>query len=397
MAGPERPKRAYRPETLAVHLGLSPDERTGAVVPPIHLATTFERDEEQGYSRGFVYSRSHNPTRDDLEQALALLEGGREAAAFASGSMAASAVFRSLPAGSHVLVPDDMYHGLRSLLEKVLGPAGLAFSAVDMSRPELVAAAMQPSTRLLWIETPSNPLLKISDIAALVAVARGAEVGGAEPLLVALDATWTPPPWQPGFALGADLVVHSTTKYLSGHSDVLGGVVVAAPIAHPGFDPWPAIRDIQRLEGGVAAPFDCFLTLRGLRTLAVRLAAHARGAEAVAGFLSRHPAVLQVLYPGLPGHPGHDVAARQMATFGGMLSFRVRGGRQGAMRLKAGLQLFTRATSLGSVESLIEHRASVEPAGTSTPDDLLRVSVGLEHPDDLIDDLRSALDALVDP
>lgn len=381
----------WRPETLAVHLGLEPDAATGAVVPPLHLATTFERAEDGSYPLGYVYARTDNPTRAALERALALLEGGRDAAAFASGSAAAAAVLRTVPAGGHAVVPDDQYHGLRTLLERVLVPAGLEVTAVDMADLDAVASAVRPSTRLVWIETPSNPLLKITDIAGVVAIARAAEARHGLPVVVALDATWTPPPWQPAFRLGVDLIVHATTKYLAGHSDVLGGVVVAAPEARREGDPWNRIRDVQRLEGGVAAPFDAWLTLRGLRTLAVRLAAHAAGAATLAAFLSAHPGVRRVLYPGLPEHPGHDVARAQMASFGGMLSFRVHGGAEEAVRVAAGVRLFTRATSLGGVESLIEHRASIEPPGGPTPPDLLRVSVGLEHPDDLIEDLRQAL------
>jgi cystathionine gamma-synthase len=226
----------------------------------------------------------------------------------------------------------------------------------------------------------------------VVGLARGAEAAHGAPVWVAIDATWTPPPWQPAFALGVDLVVHATTKYLSGHSDVLGGVVVAAPTTRPGEDdPWPRVRDLQRLEGAVAAPFDAWLTLRGLRTLAVRLAAQADNAATLAAFLVAHPAVAEVRYPGLPGHPNHAVAARQMSAFGGMLSFRLRGGEAAARAVAGRVHLFTRATSLGGVESLIEHRASIEPAGGPTPPDLLRVSVGIEHVDDLIEDLVQAL------
>jgi len=389
--------RRWRPETLAVHLGLEPDPGTGALVPPLHLATTFERDADGGYPRGYVYARSDNPTRAALEAAMALLEGGREAAAFASGSAAAAAVLRSVPPGGHAIVPDDMYHGLRTLLERVLVPAGLQVSAVDMSDLAAVRAAVRPTTRLLWIETPSNPQLKVTDIAGAVAVARDAEAAHGAPVWVALDATWTPPPWQPAFGWGVDLVVHATTKYLAGHSDVLGGIVVAAPQPRSGDgDPWPRVRDLQRLEGAVAGPFDAWLTLRGLRTLAVRLAVQADNAATLAAFLVAHPAVSEVRYPGLPGHPHHAVAARQMRTFGGMLSFRLLGGEAAARAVAARVRLFTRATSLGGVESLIEHRASIEPPGGPTPADLLRVSVGIEHVDDLMADLAEALAPEVD-
>jgi cystathionine gamma-synthase len=385
-------RRPWRPETLAVHLGLEPDAATGAIVPPLHLATTFERDADGGYPRGFVYARGDNPTRAALESAMALLEGGREAAAFASGSAAAAAVLRSVPVGCHAIVPDDMYHGLRTLLERVLIPAGMQVSAVDMSDLAAVHGSIRPTTRLLWVETPSNPRLKITDLAGVVAAARAAEAAHGGPVWVAVDATWTPPPWQPAFRHGVDLVVHATTKYLAGHSDVLGGVVVAAPAARPGDDdPWPRVRDLQRLEGAVAGPFDAWLTLRGLRTLAVRLAAQADNAATLAAFLVAHPAVVEVRYPGLPGHPNHAVAARQMTSFGAMLAFRLRGGEAAARAVAARVRLFTRATSLGGVESLIEHRASIEPPGGPTPPDLLRVSVGIEHVDDLIGDLTEAL------
>jgi len=382
----------WRPETLAVHLGLEPDPATGALVPPLHLATTFERDADGGYPRGYVYARGDNPTRAAFEHAMTQLEGGREAAAFASGSAAAAAVLRSVPAGAHVVVPDDMYHGLRTLLERVLVPAGLRVTATDMSDLAAVRGAVRAETRLVWVETPSNPQLKVTDIAGVVTVAREAETAYGSPVWVAVDGTWTPPPWQPAFELGADLVVHATTKYLSGHSDVLGGVVVAAPIARPEpDDPWPRVRDVQRLEGGVAGPFDAWLALRGLRTLAVRLAVQAENAATLAAFLVAHPAVHEVRYPGLPGHPNHDVAARQMRAFGAMLSFRLAGGEAAARSVAGRVRLFTRATSLGGVESLIEHRASIEPPGGPTPADLLRVSVGIEHVDDLMDDLNEAL------
>jgi len=386
-------KRSLRPETVAVHLGLDVDAATGAVVPPLHLATTFERDVDGAYPRGYVYSRENNPTRQLLEQALATLHGARAAASFASGSAAAAAVLRSVPAGGHIIVPDDMYHGLRSLLEKALIPAGLQLSVVDMSDLAALEGAIRANTRLLWIETPSNPQLKITDIAGVVALARRAEAAHGHTVWVALDGTWTPPPWQSSFELGVDLLVHATTKYLAGHSDVLGGVVLAAPRSAEATraDLWPQVRTLHHLEGAVGAPFDAWMTLRGLRTLALRLAAHAANAEAVARYLSEHGAVLEVRYPGLPSHPGHAVAARQMERFGGMLSFRLQGGEAAAWRVVGRLQLFRRATSLGGVESLIEHRASVEPPGGPTPGDLLRVSVGVEHVEDLLEDLAQAL------
>ena len=387
MSGSGDAPRRLRPETLAVHLGLEPDAATGAIAPPIHLSTTFERGADGSYPHGYVYSRPGNPTRDALERALALLHGASEAAAFASGSAAASAVFRALPSGSHVVVPRDLYHGVRVLLRELLAPAGLRVSEVDQRDLGAIEAALTEQTRLIWVETPSNPLLHVTDVEAVVALARAhGERSGAR-VLVAQDATWTPPGWADPFALGVDLVVHATTKYLAGHSDVLGGAVVAA-------DPsgvFERVRSLQRVEGAVPSPFECWLTLRGLRTLPHRLRAHAANAGAVAAFLATHPAVRSVHYPGLPGQPGSEVAARQMTGFGGMLSCRLAGGEGAAMAVAAGVRLWRRGTSLGGVESLMEHRASIEPEGTTTPRDLLRLSAGIEHPDDLIDDLAQAL------
>lgn len=314
---------------------------------------------------------------------MCALQGGAEAAAFASGSAAASAVFRSLEPGAHVLAPTEMYHGLKRLLQDGLAPSGLELSFVAMDDLEAVRHALRPgATRLVWLETPSNPCLTITDIAHVSELAHAA---GAS---VAVDATWTPPGVADPFAHGADLVMHATTKYLAGHSDVLGGVVIARDA---GTRSWGRLRFLQANEGAVPSPFDCWLTRRGLATLPHRMRAHALGALAVARFLDAHAKVTRVYYPGLEHHPGHAVAARQMASFGGMLSFTVEGGRHAAAEVAARVRLFTRATSLGGVESLIEHRAAVEGAQSATPDDLLRLSVGLEHPDDLVDDLRRAL------
>ena len=382
--------RRLHPETLAVHLDLEPDAATGAITPPIHLSTTFERAADGSYPHGYVYSRSANPTRDALERALALLQGAPEAAAFASGSAAVAAVFRALPAGSHVVVPRDMYHGVRVLLREHLAPAGLKLSEVDQRDLGAIEAALTEQTRLIWVETPSNPMLHVTDVAGVVALARrqGERAGSpnARPV-VALDATWTPPTWADPVALGVDLVVHATTKYLAGHSDVLGGAVVAA---RPG-PVFARVRAIQGHEGAVPSPFECWLTLRGLRTLPHRLRAHAANAAAVAAFLETHTAVRAVHYPGLRGHPGYDVAVRQMRAPGGMLSFQLVGGAAAALRVAAAVRLWRRGTSLGGVESLIEHRASIEPPGTATPPDLLRLSVGIEHHEDLIADLAQAL------
>ncbi len=375
-------QRRLHPETLAVHLGLESDAATSAIAPPIHLSTTFERAADGSYPHGFVYSRSENPTRAALERALTLLQGAHEAAAFASGSAAAAAVFRALPAGAHVVVPQDMYHGIRVVLRELLVPAGLRVSEVDLRDLDALEAALTSATRLIWVETPSNPMLHVTDVAGVVAAARRAA-----DLLVAIDATWTPPTWADPVGLGADLVVHATTKYLAGHSDVLGGAVLAARPS----DTFERVRAIQRLEGAVPSPFECWLTLRGLRTLPYRLRAQAANAATVAAFLVGHDAVTAVHYPGLPEHPGHAVAERQMREPGGMLSFELAGGEAAAMRVAGAVRLWRRGTSLGGVESLIEHRASIEPEGTATPRGLLRLSLGIEHHEDLIADLAQAL------
>lgn len=376
--------KAENLETLAIHAGGGPDESTGAVTPPIHLSTTFERSPAGDYPHGYVYTRSGNPNREALERTLAALEGGASAAAFASGSAAASVALRSmLTPGDRLLVPDDMYHGIRKLIQRVLEPWGVGVTRVDMTSEEQVAAALADGPRLVWIETPSNPLLKITDVAT---VARLAHEAGAR---VICDATWTPARLLPAFDLGADVLLLATTKYLAGHSDVLGGALIL-PQEGELLD---RIRLLQQSEGAVPSPFDCWLTLRGIKTLPYRMRGHLENAGLVATFLAGHQRVSRVHYPGLPTHPGHDVARRQMQGFGGMLSFQVQGGEQAAMALTAKVRLITRATSLGGVESLIEHRASVEGPDSLTPGDLLRLSVGLEHPDDIIADLQQALSA----
>jgi len=369
-------------ETLAVRAGHHVDPATGAVTPPIHLSTTFERAVDGSYPSGYVYARDANPNRRALEESLAALEGGTAAAAFASGMAATSTVFQALRPGDHVVAPLDIYYGTRALLEQVYGAWGLEHSFVDMTDLAEVKRALRPNTRLVWVETPSNPVIRVTDIEGVVALARSV---GAR---VACDNTWATPVITRPLALGADLAMHSTTKYLGGHSDVLGGALVA----RNDDEFFQRIRTVQTKGGAVAAPFDCWLVLRGIRSLACRMRAHSEGALAVARFLESHPRVARVHYPGLESHPGHAVAARQMHGFGGMLSFEVQGGRKEAMALTGRLRLFTRATSLGGPESLIEHRASVEGAATRAPESLLRVSIGLEHADDLIDDLGRALD-----
>ncbi|MFN3332689.1 MAG: trans-sulfuration enzyme family protein [Caldilinea sp.] len=370
-----------RLETLAIHAGQSPDPATGAVMPPIHLSTTFERAPDGSYPGGYVYTRTENPNRAALEQCLAALEGGAAAAAFSSGMAAIAAVFQSLAPGDHVLFPDDAYFGAGRLLRELMAPWGLIYSVVNMVDLDAVRAAVRGQTRLIWVETPSNPLLKITDIAGVAMIAHKA---GAR---CAVDNTWPSPVGQQPLALGADLVMHATTKYLGGHSDLLGGAIVARP-ADEFFE---RIRLVQTIGGAAPSPFDCWLLMRSIRTLPYRMRAHSENAQRVATFLADHPAIERVHYPGLPTHPGYEIARRQMSLPGGMLSIQVRGGAEEAMRVAGRVQLFTRATSLGGVESLIEHRASVEGIHTTTPLNLLRISVGLEHPDDLIADLMQTL------
>ncbi len=377
-------------ETIAVHAGKPIDPTTGAVMPPIHLSTTFERNADGSYPSGFSYIRSDNPTRRALEVALGALDGGVAAATFGSGMAAIMAVFQSLRTGDHVIIPDDIYFGTGKLVRELFGPWGLHHSAVDMTDLAAVQAAVRPQTKLIWTETPSNPLLKITDVAAVAAIAH------ANGALCACDSTWPTPMLQRTLELGADFAVHATTKYLGGHSDVLGGAV----ITNAENDFWNRLLMIQRTGGAVPSPFDCWLTLRGIRTLPYRMRAHCENAKQVAHFLAKHPKVAVVHYPGLATHPGHAVAAKQMRDFGGMLSFQVKGddkhsGMENALRVANQTKIFTQATSLGGVESLIEHRFSVEGPNTKTPDNLLRVSVGLEHPDDLIADLEQALAATV--
>lgn len=371
-------------ETLIVHAGRAVEPGSNAVTPSITLATTFEREVDGEYS-GDIYTRASNPNRRNWEYALAALEGGQSAFAFASGQAAAAAVLQALSAGQHIILPDDLYHGLRYLIKDVLARWDLRADFVDMRDPANVRRAVKPETRLIWVETPSNPLLQIADIAAIAQIAH--ESGA----WCAVDNTWATPVFQQPLALGADIVMHSTTKYFGGHSDVLGGAVI---LKDADSILTQRISSSQKLGGGVPSPFDCWLLLRSLPTLALRVRAQTENAKKIAAFLARHPRVELTYYPGLESHPGHDIAAGQMSGFGAMLSFQVRGGQAEALKVAANVKLFTRATSLGGVESLIEHRASVEGPDTHTPPNLLRVSVGLEHPDDLITDLEQALAAI---
>jgi len=368
-------------DSLAVHAGTAIDAGSGAVVPPIVLSTTFERAADGGYPQGHVYNRTSNPNRTELETAMAVLEGGVEAAAFASGMAAIAAVLQALDPGDHVLAPSDTYHGTVRLLREVFQRWGLAFDFVDFADEAALRGAIRPNTRLFWLETPSNPLLRIIDLERAAAIAR--EAGA----IAVCDNTWATPALQRPLALGCDLVMHATTKYLGGHSDVLGGILVTRERSTL----FERIRAIQGMAGAVPAPFDCWLVRRGIRSLSARMRTHCDNAEALARFLSDHPRVERVFYPGLPDHPGHAIAVRQMRRPGGMFSFEVVGGTDAAMAVAGKVRLFTRATSLGGVESLIEHRASIEGPESRTPPGLLRVSAGLEDAGDLVEDLAQAL------
>lgn len=368
-------------ETLAVHAGQHTDPATGAVTPPIHLTTTFERDPDGSFPRGHIYARESNPNRQHLEECLALLEGGRACVAFASGSAASMAVFQALRPGDRVLIGDDAFYGTVRILREILEPWGLKHGFVNMGDADAVRAALEERTALVWLETPSNPLLRVTDIAG---VARIASEAGAK---VAVDNTWCSPMLQRPLDLGADYVMHSTTKYLSGHSDLMGGAV----IAREADDLFGRMQLFQKQGGGIPSPFDCWLLMRGIRTLPYRMRAHSENAGRLAHFLEQHEGVEAVHYPGLKSHAAHEIAKKQMSMFGGMLSFQVHGARAEAFAVASRVKLFTRATSLGGPESLIEHRASVEGPHTRAPENLLRVSVGLEHPDDLIEDLEQAL------
>ncbi|WP_433219484.1 cystathionine gamma-synthase [Microtetraspora malaysiensis] len=373
-------------ETLAIHAGQEADPHTGAVVPPIYAVSTYKQDGVGGLRAGYEYSRSANPTRTALEECLAAVEGGARGLAFASGLAAEDTLLRTVCApGDHVLIPDDAYGGTFRLFAKVLERWGVSYEPVSIGDVDAVRAAVRPETKVIWVETPTNPLLGIADIAGLASVAHDA---GA---LLAVDNTFASPYLQQPIGLGADVVIHSTTKYVGGHSDVVGGALVAAS-AELG----ERLAYHQNAMGAVAGPFDAWLTLRGLKTLAVRMERHCDNAERVVELLASHPKVTQVLYPGLPEHPGHEVAAKQMRRFGGMVSFRVAGGEQAAVEVCNQAKLFTLGESLGGVESLIEHpgrmtHASAAGSPLEVPADLVRLSVGIETADDLLADLSRAL------
>ncbi len=370
-------------ETQAIHVGSEPDPATGAVIFPIYATSTYEQ-EAPGVHKGFDYSRADNPTRQRLEQALAALEGAHYAVAFASGVAATAAVLTLLSPGDHVLACEDLYGGTYRLFEEIYSKYGLEFSYVDTSQLENVV--LRKNTKLIWIETPSNPLLKITDIAGVARRKRGA--------LLVVDNTFASPYLQRPLEWGADVVLHSTTKYLGGHSDLIGGALITHDKTL-----YQELKFIQKAVGAVPSPFDCFLVHRGIKTLAVRMRAHSENAQRIAEFLSEHPHIERVYYPGLASHPGHEIARRQMKAFSGMLSFELKGEVE---RFLKNLKVIKLAESLGGIESLINHPSSMthasmppkERARRGIKDNLLRLSIGIEHPDDLREDLQNALAAL---
>ena len=380
----------YAFPTRAIHAGQAFDPTTGAIIPPVYFTSTFVQDGIGGFWGGYEYARGGNPTRTSLQELLAALEGGRSAFSFASGLAAEDTLLRAvLTPGDHIVMGNDVYGGTHRLVNRVLVPWGVSLSTVDMSNLDAVRAAIRPdSTKVLWIETPSNPLMKISDIAALVEIAKDA---GA---LVVVDNTFASPYLQQPLSLGADVVVHSTTKYLGGHSDVLGGALIVnnEELAEK-------IGFLQFAVGAVSGPMDAWLTVRGIKTLAVRMDRHSANAQAIAETLVGHPKLDAVYYPGLPAHPGHDVAARQMKSFGGMMSLALSGGPAAARALAEGTELFQLAESLGGVESLIGYpsemtHASVRGTDLEVPENVVRLSVGIEDAGDLTSDLLGALDRL---
>jgi cystathionine gamma-synthase len=373
-------------DTLAIHAGQEPDALTGAVTVPIYQTSTYKQDGVGGLRGGYEYSRSSNPTRTALETALAALEAGARGLAFASGLAAEDTLLRAVcRPGDHVIVPGDAYGGTFRLIARVLTNWGLQYTPAPLADLDAVRAAVRPQTKVIWCETPTNPLLGVADIAALAELAHGA---GA---LLAVDNTFASPYLQQPIALGADVVVHSMTKYLGGHSDVVGGALIAADAGLG-----EQLAFCQNSMGAVAGPFDSWLVLRGIKTLGVRMDRHCSNAQRVVEFLLEHPGVSHVLYPGLPQHPGHDIAARQMRAFGGMVSFRLRGGEEAALKVCSLAEVFTLGESLGGVESLIEHpgrmtHASVAGSPLEVPNDLVRLSVGIENVEDLLADLAQAL------
>ena len=369
-------------ETQAIHATNLVDETAGAIATPIFLSTTFARDADGSYPKGHMYSRNSNPNRDALEKGLAVLEGGAKAFAFGSGLAAVSAVFQCMKSGDHVLMPAVGYYASMKLAEEIMGPWGLQMSQVDMEDLGAIKAAIQPNTKLIWVETPANPLLGISNIQAICTIAHS------HGIFVGVDNTITTPILQNPISLGADIVMHATTKYIGGHSDVLGGAIIMREE-----NEWSArLKRVQILMGATQNPLDCYLLARGLKTLPLRMREHSASALTLAQRLEKHIAIEKVHYPGLISHPQHELAKRQMPNgFSGMISIQIKGDEANARKVASKLKLFQQATSLGGVESLVEHRRSIEGPDSKTPGNLLRLSVGLEHVDDLWEDLDQAL------
>jgi cystathionine gamma-synthase len=368
-------------ETIAIKSTENKFNDSAPVSTPIYLSSTYIRNSDGSYTNDFVYSRANNPNRAIVEESIAILENGKQAFAFSSGMAAISAVFQSLKTGDHILLPDDIYYAVRRLMEEVLKRWNLSYDLVDMSNIEAIKKAIKPNTALIWVESPSNPQLKLSDISAI------SEIAHKNKALCAVDNTWLTPVFQNPLELGADIVVHSTTKYFGGHSDVIGGCVVMndETIAEK-------IKNIQILSGAVPAPFDCWLIARGIQTLKLRIKQQSKNALKLARYLEKHPKIEKVLYPGLESHPQHLLAKKQQKKgFGAMLSVLIKGNENETTAVAAKLAYFTLATSLGGVESLVEHRKSVEGVDSPTPYNLLRISVGIEHIDDLIADWENAL------
>ena len=378
--------RRYGFATRAIHAGYRPDPATGAVNAPIYASSTFAQDGVGGLRSGYEYARTGNPTRTALESSLAAVEDGAFARAFSSGMAASDCALRAvLRPGDHIVIPDDAYGGTFRLIDKVFREWGVAHTPVHLSDLDAVRAAITERTRMIWVETPTNPLLSIADIAAL------AEIGHAASAIVLVDNTFASPALQQPLGLGADIVLHSTTKYIGGHSDVVGGALIT-----DSGELDAKFAFLQNGAGAVPGPFDAYLTMRGLKTLELRMQRHSENGMRVAQFLAEHPAISQVLYPGLPSHPGHDVAARQMTGFGGMVSVRMSGGAEAARKFCSATEIFILAESLGGVESLIEHPGAMTHASTAgsqleVPEDLVRLSVGIEDPADLIADLEQSL------
>lgn len=371
-------------ETRAVHSS-SIDQTTGAIASPIHLSTTFERDEDGEYSRGFEYIRDSNPNRIALEECIAGLENGVEAVSFSSGMAAIMSILQCFKSGDHIILPDDMYFGARHLANSTFSRYGFEFSFVDMTKLDDISHNIHNNTKLIWIETPSNPLIKVVDIVAISNIAKMKNI------LCCCDNTWSTPIFSKPLDMGVDIVVHSSTKYFGGHCDAMNGVVVVRSES----EFLENLKFIQKEGGAVPSPFDCWLVLRGIQTLPLRVKMQATSALNIAKHLEQNPNVEKVYYPGLKTHPNHLIATQQMSMYGGMLSFLVKGGIHEAMNVAGAVNIFIRATSLGGTHSLIEHRASVEGPDTTAPNNLLRISIGLENENDLMNDLDQALQSIV--